>query len=265
MGNTSIVKLGGSVITDKKEGRAVLRTRRITEIAREIRSVLSKKQNMRLVLLYGVGSFAHPLAHRYRLLDRPLSRRTFSDAGETIAATRELGTRLCALLLEAGIPVVPLQTSSFARVRRGRLQFTDLSILETILKKGGVPLLGGDVVFSDTERTAIASADTLAVELSRKLKPARLYFASDTDGVYAAFPPRRGERPVARLTRAGVREVLKHGRVKAKRTDVTGAMPGKLAALLAARKTTAIIFNGDTKKVLADVLLGKKHGTQIVL
>lgn len=243
----------------------MLRTRRIKEIAREIVRVRAKKGNPRLILLYGAGSFAHPLAHRYRLLDSPLSADTLEGVGYTVSATRELGTRLCLLLLEAGIPVVPLQTSSFTSVRRGRLHFTDLSILQTVLKKGGVPLLGGDVVFSNGERTAIASADRLAVALAKKLKPARLFFASDTDGVYSTFPPRKGEYPITKLNRTEIQNLLKTQHLKTMRTDVTGAMPGKLNALLDARGTTATIFNGNTKGTLADVLLGKRHGTQIIL
>lgn len=265
MGNISVVKLGGSVITDKKGGRPILHIRRIKGIAREIAQVRSKKRDLQLILLYGAGSFGHPLAHRYLLLNRSLSRRTLMGVGCTVAATRELGTRLCVLLLEAGIPVVPLQTSSFVCVRRGRLQFTDLSILETILKKGGVPLLGGDVVFSDQKRTAIASADGLAVALAKKCKKAHLYFATDIDGVYATFPPRKGEHPLTKLDRTAIKAFLKTKLLKTVRTDVTGAMPGKLRALLDVKGATAVIFNGTTHGALAGVLSGKKRGTEVVL
>ncbi len=265
MGNISVVKLGGSVVTDKKRGQPTLRTLRSKEIAREIARVRSKKRNLQLILLYGAGSFGHPLAHRYRLLNQSLSRRTLMGVGYTISAMRELGTRLSALFLDAGIPVVPLQTSSFTYVRRGRLRFTDLSILETILKKGGVPLLGGDVVFSDRKRTAIASADRLAVALAKKFKNARLFFATDTDGVYATFPPRKGGRPLTKLNRTAIKAFLKTQLLKTMRTDVTGAMPGKLNALLAVRDTTAMIFNGNTRGAFVDVLSGKKRGTRVVL
>lgn len=262
---TSVLKLGGSIITDKKSGRPLLRTRRIREIAHEIARVRSKKRDLRLILLHGAGSFAHPLAHRYRLLDRALSADALEGVGHTILATRELGNHLCGALLNAGIPAVPLQTSSFMRVRRGRLYFTNFSILETILNDGGIPLLGGDVVFSDKARTAIASADGIAVLLAKKLKKTRMYFASDTDGVYASFPPRKGEHSLATLDRAGIKSLLENQSLRAVRTDVTGAMLGKLLALLGARDTVATIFNGNTRGVLADVLLGKKRGTRVVL
>lgn len=264
MERISILKLGGSILTDKKAGRPVLRTRRVREMARELACVLSGRKHVRLILLYGAGSFGHPVAHRYKLLDQPLSRRTLMGVGYTVSSMRELGTRLAEVFLDAGISVVPLQTSSFAHMRKGRVHFTDISILETILGNGGVPLLGGDVVCAG-KRTAIASADALAVELSKKMKKTLLYFATDVDGVYAKFPPRKNERPLPALDRTAVRDFLTVRRSKITRTDVTGAMPGKLRALLGAKNTTAMIFNGKRHNSIADALSGKNKGTKVVL
>jgi isopentenyl phosphate kinase len=260
-----IIKLGGSIITEKKASRPVLRVRRIKEIAREIKRARSKDKNTPLIILYGGGSFGHPLAHRYQLLDRSLSRDAFMGVGYTVSAVRELGTRLATLLLDAGVPVMPLQTSSFAQVKKGQLRFTDLSIVELILKNGGVPLFGGDVVVSDTGRTAIASADALAVALTGKRKKSRLLFATDTDGVYASFPPHKHQQPLAELDRVALKKFLKTQSSQVTRRDVTGAMLGKLRALLAARDTTALIFNGNTRGIFAEVLSGKQRGSRIIL
>jgi isopentenyl phosphate kinase len=264
MEDTYILKLGGSIITDKKAGKPAL-SARAKEIVREVARVRPHMKRSRLIVLYGGGSFGHPLAHRYRLLDRPLSLHTLMGVGHTVSQMRELGTRLAMLFLEAGIPVLPLQTSSFTYVRRGHLHFSGLSILETVLENGGVPLFGGDVAFSDSTRTAIVSADALAVELARKFKNPRLFFATDTDGVYAVFPPRANERPLAVLDRAGVRKLLKTQKITATDTDVTGAMPGKLRALLSVRNTTTMIFNGNTRGSLGKILRGERLGTRIVL
>ncbi|MEK7133586.1 MAG: isopentenyl phosphate kinase [Patescibacteria group bacterium] len=265
MGNISIVKLGGSIITDKKGRRPLLRIRRIREIAREVARIRSKDPNLHLILLHGAGSFGHPLAYRYKLMGQPLSKETLVGVGYTTSAVRELGNLLSKAFLDAGVPVVPLQTSSFTCMRRGRLHFNDLSVLRIILKNGGIPLLGGDVVFSEFGKTAIASADGLAVALAKKFKPARLFFASDTNGVYATFPPRVGEWPLSSMDRAAVRNLLRTQRVRATPTDVTGAMLGKLRALLDMRGTTVTIFNGNVRGAVAGVLSRKKRGTEIVL
>src|SRR3989344_4119080 len=264
MGNLCIVKLGGSIITDKKAGRPVLLARRVKEIACELAQVIAKRKPPRLILLYGAGSYGHPVAHRYKLLDQPLSKYTLIGVGYTTASVRELGTRLAEILLDAGIPVVPLQTSSFVSMRKGRLHFANISTIENILEHGGVPLLGGDVVFAG-RRTAIASADALAVELSRKFKKAHLYFATDVDGVYANFPPQNNERPLRQLERSAVKDLLQTQRSKITRSDITGAMPGKLRELLRARNTNATIFNGSKQNSLSGALFGQDKGTKVSL
>ncbi len=265
MRDTLILKLGGSIITDKKTGAPVLRTRRVKEIAREIKRALTNDKDMQLILLYGAGSFAHPLAHHYKLADCHLSKHTLQGVGYTIASVRELGTNVARIFLETGIPVIPHQSSSLAFIEKGRLRFTNLAVIRDILNNGGIPLLGGDVVISDHTRTAIASADALAVELAKTLGNGRLLFASDTDGVYETFPPKKGEKPLKHLDRSSLKKILTGMHSKHSRTDVTGAMPGKLRALLNTRGTTATIFNGNTPGVVAEVLSGKKRGTEITL
>lgn len=264
MRSISILKLGGSILTDKKGGRPILRAR-AKEISSEIKEAQSAGIFSRLILLYGGGSFGHPLAHRYKLADQPLAAHMLIGVGRTISAMRELGTHLAAIFLDAGVPVVPLQTSSFTEVRRGTLHFSGVPILETILKSGGVPLFGGDVAFADRARTTIVSADRLAVELARKFRNARLFFATDTDGVYATVPPCAGEHPFATLNRAQIKKLLKAEHPHNRDTDVTGAMPGKLRTLLELRGRNAVIFNGNIRGALVDIINGKKRGTRIIL
>lgn len=242
-----------------------MRSDRVREIARIIAQARSRKTGLKIIILYGGGSFGHPLAHRYRLIDQRLSAHAFTGVGHTASAMRDLGNRLAAVFLEAGIPIMPLQTSSFVSVRRGRVHFANFSMIQTILKNGGVPLFGGDVAFKDSTHSTIISADSLAVELARMLTAVKLLFATDTDGVYAAFPPRKDERPLISLNRAELRNLLKKQRVADIGTDVTGGMLGKLRALLAARNTTATIFGGNSLGSLAAVLKGKRRGTRITL
>ena len=185
--------------------------------------------------------------------------------GYTICAMRDLGTRLATIFLDAGIPVVPLQASSCMRINRGRLQISGASIFEIILKNGGVPLIGGDVVFAEGKRSAIASADAIAVTLAKKHSGARLFFATDIDGVFKTFPPLAHEMPISTLDRKAAVALLGMRRIKQTSTDVTGAMAGKLRALLGLRKTMAMIFNGTKPQAFADVLSGKKRGTQVTL
>ena len=259
-----ILKLGGSIITDKKSGRPRMRLARVKQIAREIATARSKMPGLKLIILYGGGSYGHPLAHRFRVHERPLSADAFMGIGYTVTAMRELGTRLAKVLLDAGIPVLPLQTSSLGRLRRDSFAFTDASLIKTAVSNGGIPLLGGDVVFSERNRSVIVSADIIAVAMASIFKNTRILFATDTDGVYPSFPPKKGVRPYAELYHAGIRRILKRlGTHDNLSTDVTGAMGGKLRALLNTPTAHAMIFNGNKNGIFGRVLLGKKEGTYV--
>lgn len=264
MAGVSILKLGGSIITDKRGARAVIQTRVVKRIAGELMRLVSRQSNLRLILLYGGGSFGHPLAHRYRVAGKPLAAKNFVGVGHTIAAMRELGTRLARVFLAAGLPVVPLQTSSLVRWQRGRLVFADRSLVATILRHGGIPLLGGDVVIAERRRTAIASADALAAALAMRFRRSRVLFATDVDGVHLRFPPRRGERPlrliIGRRTLQHLAATLESGETQ---RDVTGAMAGKLRAIAALRNRSAEIFNGVVPGAITDVFRRKRRGTVI--
>jgi len=263
-----ILKLGGSVITAKQSGKPMLRTRFVRRLAEEIAEWYSAapfKKRTRLVLLYGAGSFGHPLAHRYRLQDKDLDAEDLIGVGRTIAAMRELGTRLADIFLDAGIPIIPLQTSSFVQKKKDHVVCKDYSLIEDILRAGGVPFFGGDVVIADGRRTAIASADTLAAALAAHFRARRILFATDVGGVYRRFPPRRGERAFPVVHRKELQGMLKKRASDDSPLDVTGAMMGKLRALLPLRNCTVVIFDATKAGSLAEVLRNRKRGTIVAL
>lgn len=256
-----ILKLGGSIITDKRSGKPVVRTRLVKRLAREVAHNLHSP----LILLYGAGSFGHPLAHQYRLSERPLSVDTLVGMAKTTSAVRKLGGALADIFLEEGVPVVPLQTSSFVRQENGKLVITNYSLIEDILLYGGIPSFGGDVVIADRCRTAIASADVLASELVRHFHSRKLLFATDVNGVYERFPARDHEQPLKIISRKELQAMTASQAVKNTALDVTGAMAGKLRSLLPLRNCTVTIFNGLLPNVLARVLQDEILGTRITL
>ena len=57
-----LMKLGGSVITDKRSQTPKCRRENITRIA----EIISKSQN-KIIIVHGAGSYAHPLAKKYKI------------------------------------------------------------------------------------------------------------------------------------------------------------------------------------------------------
>jgi isopentenyl phosphate kinase len=263
-----IVKLGGSIITEKDATKPVIRTRQVKRLAREIFHAYggdTHASHPPLILLYGAGSFGHPLAHEYQLSGRALSHDTIVGITKTTHSMRKLGGALTDIFLKEGVPVVPLQTSAFVREQHGKLVITNYSLIEDILAHGGVPLLGGDVIIADHHHTAIVSADRLASEFVRHFHSRKLLFATDVSGVYKKFPARAHEHPIPTMGRKELSEVIALQSNKNSNRDVTGAMGGKLRALLSLRNCSIIIFNGLDRGALGRVLHGESEGTCITL
>ena len=265
---TVILKLGGGVLTYKYRSRPAVRTTLIKRIAKELAYVCKKRPSLKLILLYGVGSFGHPLVYKHHLINRALTASSLNRVGEVINSTRELGTQFARICLKAGVPVIPLQTSSLLRRKNGKTFFNNLSVIEAIIKYGGIPLLGGDMVIGENNFSYVASADELAVLLSKHFKNSEIFFATSVEGVYKCFPPKKGEQPLKIINRRGL-ESLTNKRFLAKtekKHDVTGEMAGKLRKLLYLRNRKVVIFNGQKLSLLRKTLMSKKVlGTTILL
>lgn len=263
MSSHIIIKLGGSIISNKRRGRPRLQTALLRRLGRELATILSARPWLRLILLHGAGSFGHPLAYRHHLTSGPFNKRKLRAVAATVTAMRELGSAIANVLFAAGLAVVPLQTSAIARHKRGRLQITNFAIVESLLAGQGIPLLNGDVTINDRQHTQIISADALAVSFARALGASRLIFLTNVDGVYRRFPPRRSEQPLTVMTRAELKHLIKGLTTTVYRHDVTGGMIGKLKELTVLRRCQVIICNGNVPKNLRRALLGEKVGTRI--
>src|SRR5438874_9113325 len=100
-----IVKLGGSVLTDKSSYRTA-RSDVISRLARELAGYPD------LVVVHGAGSFGHVLAKERRLAEgggAPM------DVARLRADVRDLQQTLVRALHEAGVPAAASATSDLAR------------------------------------------------------------------------------------------------------------------------------------------------------
>ena len=265
---TIILKLGGGILTYKRSSRPQPRTDVIIRIAKELMYAYKRKPYFKLILLYGVGSFGHHLVWKHKLLNRWLTNSSMVHVGEVINSVRELGSLISKICLNTGLSVIPLQTSSLVQLKNKKFIIKNLSVIETILKYRGIPLFGGDMVLSQDNLSYVASADELAVLLSKYFENSKVLFATDVDGVYKSFPPQKGEGPLKILNRSSVQKMIKSrfSATKVKKHDVTGEMIGKLKRVLGLRNRKIVIFNGQEPSLIARALLSKNAvGTTILL
>jgi isopentenyl phosphate kinase len=193
MSELVLLKLGGSVITDKNQPFTA-RQDVIRRLGREIKHVLDDKPDLDLILGHGSGSFGHVVAHKYHVRDgltgtsKESRREGWLGYVETAAAAARLNRLVSDLLLQEGLPVVSYQPSASARCRKGDLMYFDTHPMKEVLKAGMLPLVYGDVAVDAVQGYTIISTEQIFDNIARELQPARIILAGIVEGVYDADP-----------------------------------------------------------------------------
>ncbi len=248
-----IVKLGGSVITDKSRPFVVKRAT-LRRLAREL-AVVKKP----LIIVHGGGSFGHPVASKYGIADGYKNKRQLMGLSRTHRAMERLNASVIEALQEAGISAIAVQPSACAVVNRGQIQSMELLPIRKLLKLGLVPVLYGDAVPDLSKGMSILSGDQIVAYLAQELKASRVVLGADVDGVYTANPKKnKSAKLVRRITPADVKLVASLGTGEGK--DVTGGMENKVRELLelAKRGAEAEIVNATRPGVLKRAVQGKR-------
>jgi len=214
---TTVLKLGGSVITEKNREEAVDEA----TLARAADAVAGHED---LVLAHGGGSFGHPYAEAHGV---STSEGTH-DAGGGRAIHDAMG-RLNGAVLDAlhgrDVPALGVRPLSAARRDRDGTLYLRTDQVATLLAEGFVPVLHGDVVAHAGAGVTVVSGDELVVALAEGLDADRVGLCSAVPGVL----DESGEVVPRVEAFADVADVL--GGSDA--TDVTGGMAGKVRQLLA--------------------------------
>jgi len=241
---TTVLKLGGSVITRKGE-RETLAEDALDRAAAAVASVPED-----LVLVHGAGSFGHPPADEYDLSP--------TAGTDDAAAALDVHDAMCLLndavlarLQDHGAEALPVHPLS-AGVRRSSDSVTLATApIETMLERGFLPVAHGDVIVDEARGVSIVSGDELVVEIARSLQADRVGLCSAVPGVLdqdGAVVPRIDELDAVAAALGGSAE-----------TDVTGGMAEKVRSLLGL-DVPASIFDLDA---LAAFLAGESPGTLV--
>jgi len=241
---TTVVKLGGSVVTDKDEPETVDEA----GLATVADAIATDGDPDDLVLVHGGGSFGHPTAAE-RDVGSDSATRDAVAVAEIHAAMTRLSDAVCEALRTRDVPAVPIRPLSMA-VRGGDAGPTvDATALRQLRAEGFVPVAHGDVVAHRGRGASIASGDEMCVALGRALGAERI-------GMCATTPVRDADGEVVPRIAAGD-AVAALGDSDA--TDVTGGMARKVAALLDADRPGAIFAAKD----LGAFLRGEWPGTRV--
>jgi isopentenyl phosphate kinase len=246
-----ILKLGGSVITDKGADNGVIREAELLRIAREVSGYGGK-----MIVVHGAGSFGHTYAKKYGL------DRQFDLEGSVVTheSVKKLAATVVGALNRFGVRAVAVHPMGCTVCKNGRIESMYLENIKLMLEKGFVPVLHGDVVMDSELGTCILSGDQIVPYLAKELGVTRLGLGSAEDGVLD-----RDGKPVPVITPGNFEEF--RGCIGASgSTDVTGGMLGKVRELLELSKTSCItsyIFNAGKADNVHRFLHGDPIGTRI--
>jgi isopentenyl phosphate kinase len=236
-----VVKLGGSVITDKSSPFKY-RGEVVTSLAR---AMVSSSQKM--VLVHGGGSFGHPVATTYGLSSSP-SRATPDGVSRTREAMFKLNRLVCQSLSSVGLYAYTF--SPFTLVQKAGMSAS--SWIKKIIDAGLTPVTFGDIVI-EGDGFKVLSGDTISYELCRILKAKRCVFVLDVDGVYNNYG-----RLIREITRSSLNLKFKRA------DDATGGMRLKLieALKIASLGTQVALVSGFKIHEFSKALQGREfHGT----
>lgn len=255
-----IVKLGGSVITDKRKEFAVKKAA-LRRLANELTAAKGP-----LILVHGGGSFGHTVASKYDIAEGYRGERQLMGFSLTHRSMEKLNAYVIDALQMAGLPAVAIQPSACAVVSGGRIKSMELTPVRKFLELGIIPVLYGDAVPDLRRGMSILSGDQLVVYLARELKASRVVFGVDVDGVYTADPKvRRGVKLIRMVTPSSWRSIVKSIGA-AGGPDVTGGMASKVEELLTLAESgiEAEIVNAAKPDILKRAILGERGlGTTI--
>ncbi len=254
-----LVKLGGSVITDKSR----LRTFRQDTCERLATELAAAKDS--LVIVHGAGSFGHIEAKRHELHKGFKNDEQIEHVAKVQRDVRELNLKVIRALIDGGIKAVSVPPAGPATFSACAVRSFDPDMYQKILDLGLTPVSFGDVVPDDSLGFSICSGDLIMESLAKQFKPRLVVFCADVDGVYDSDPK---DNPKARLIHELDTETLaKLRRSEPKNADVTGSIYGKLERMLAIARNCekCMIVNGNVPGRLEKAIRGRKVVSTMVV
>ena len=226
-----ILKIGGSILTNKDSVESEIDGESLKRIAGEIKSSLDVSDK-KLIIVHGAGSFGHPPAKEYRIgeaFDKeeyPQKRIGFC---KTQNAVKKLNMLICEAFIEEGLPVVAIPASSFMTASGKRITEGNLDFFNKYLDKGFIPVIYGDVVLDSELEICVISGDQLIQYLAVNLSADRVILGTDVDGVYNKNPKTHDDAIFFdRFSSLEDLDTLEG----TTNVDVTGGMIGKIKELL---------------------------------
>lgn len=258
-----IIKLGGSVVTDKSKSRGVFRRRVTARLAQEIAKA-KRQKNFDLIIAHGAGSFGHPIAAKYHLDKGYLGSESAKGFALCKKAMFELSLLVWEELVKAGINASIVQPSTIMTTSDSKILKFDTNFIKALLTKKIIPILFGDVVIDTKRGFSIVSGDKMVAYLAKQLKASKVIFVSDVEGVFDKNPKVfGGARLISEINNKNYKQIISN-MVAHNKNDVSGEMRGKILTVKRELGSFNVsVVGGFSKGKVLTTLAGDKVGTRL--
>ena len=209
-----LIKLGGSVVTHKERPMTMNKI----AIDQIFKSLLSVK--VPIIFVHGGGSFGHYWSVKYDIHSKP---DRYSSDG--IAVVHESMISLNHKLVKSMIrfKLNPYSVSPFSIISNNKPLVKKIIELASMTRDKIIPVTYGDIVYRTHHKYSILSGDELMTMISHVLKPKKVIFAVNVDGI---FRDPQGKQVIQTI---GEKSLIKFSNVN---FDITGGMKRKVREAL---------------------------------
>ena len=218
--NLIVIKIGGSALSDKSKTMSFRH-----DWIENFLKVLVKhyRQGKKFIIVHGGGSFAHPIAYSYNLR-RLISKDQLVGISITDLVLESLNLKILQIMINQGLPARYVKTSDLFEIdKSGEVRIRGVNYLKKLLTLNLVPVLHGDVIYSERFGIEVLSGDTIVKELSKILKPRLVIHLLDVEGVYRDL---KSKDLIRELRSINILQKENHQYI----IDVTGGIVSKLSS-----------------------------------
>lgn len=250
-----LIKLGGSLITDKSK-EFTEKPDVIYRLGQEIKSTLNQPST-NFIIAHGSGSFGHTVAAKYQTKDGLVNDQSKKGLSLVADAATQINRHVIQNLLKADLKAISFSPLSIFTADQRKVLTQNLDSIKFALKNNFLPVLYGDVIMDKTQGFCIFSSETtltqLAISLKDQYDEIKIIYAGNTKGVYD-----ENQKTISKLTPQNYQS-FKQSITGSNNTDVTGGMLHKVEESLNLTKwgISTLIISGEINGELSRAILGQ--------
>jgi isopentenyl phosphate kinase len=238
--NLILIKLGGSVITFKEKPLAAN-----FEAIRNISYTLASVKTP-IILIHGGGSFGHYWSVKYNMHSKPdqYDSHGISVVHESMIALNQI---IVNSMIKVGMNPYTIIPSMFIYDHKPITK--KIKELKSIVESSVIPITFGDVVYMENKMYSILSGDALMSLLSKILRPSKVIFTLNVDGIYKDMKNREILKELKNNNSVRFSKVIQ---------DVTGGMQRKVSEALKISDTgiDVMMVNGLKPERIINAITG---------